>query len=71
MVEKKVLFPELKAEMARNGETAMDIMALIGCSYHTVSNKMTKVCDFKAKEISILCKHYKKSPEFLFPEFFD
>ena len=40
MKKKKILFPEIAAEMARNGETLKDLAELLGLKVSAVSQKL-------------------------------
>lgn len=66
---KKVLYPELRAQIARCGEMQKDIAALLSVGKSTVHRKMEGQSEWNLSEINILCKHYGKPFEFLFSKY--
>lgn len=67
-MEKKqeIKFPNLVAEMAKNGENQTKVARLIGTTQATFSRKLRGVNEFTINEADILCKHYKKEYSELF-----
>jgi hypothetical protein len=66
MEKKKVTYPNLRAEMARTGETQISISKLLGIAKETTCRKITGNAEWRAKEIDILCKYFNKTYEELF-----
>ena len=66
MVGKKVLFPNLAAEMARNGDTLETIAELLGVSIPAVSRRLNGVVSWTIHDIDKICRHYSMSYEELF-----
>lgn len=56
----KVPYPELRAELARNGDMQKDIAALLSIGESTFCRKLRGLSDWKLSEIQILCNHYGK-----------
>lgn len=59
-MKKIVKFPNLVAEMARNGETQKDLAALLNISRSKMSRKMTGKSLWTIPDVEIICNHYKK-----------
>lgn len=57
---KKVLFPELCAEIARRGETRKYVAELLGISTTSLLNKLAGRTDWAFGEVEKLCEHYGK-----------
>lgn len=66
MEEKVILFPNLRAEMIRHGNTQVTLMKLLGLSRAVVSKKLNGKSEFTKKEIDIILDYYKKKYEELF-----
>ena len=64
--KKKVLYPNLAAEMARNGDKTRDVASLLGITRSAVNSKMNGLMAWTQKQIDILCEHYDKTYEELF-----
>ena len=64
--KKKVLFPELEAEMARHGEKQDALAELLGCSRGVISKRLNGVTQWTIHEVDVICQHYGKSYEELF-----
>lgn len=60
------LYPNLRAEMARNGESAEDLAKLLNVASLTVYNKLNGNTDFKLTEINTICEHYNSDYYTLF-----
>lgn len=56
----KVMFPNLVAEMARNGENQRVIAELLGLNYTTISKKLNGQIGWSIGEVEKICEHYKK-----------
>ncbi len=54
-------YPNLLAEMKRNGETQTDVGKLLGVTQLTISKKLAGINDWTITEIETLCKHYGMS----------
>lgn len=67
-MEKKqeVKFPNLVAEMARNGDTQVDVAKVLKIGKATINRKLRGATEFTMSEIETLCKHYKKEYSELF-----
>lgn len=63
---RKVIYPELVAEIAKSGEMQKDIAALLTIRESTVSRKIKGLSEWTMPEIATLCRHYGKSFEELF-----
>lgn len=57
---KKVLFPNLRAEMTRKGETIGDIGKLVGLSYSTIKRRFSSKSDWTISEIETICDYFGK-----------
>lgn len=57
---KKVIYPELASEMARNGETQTELSKLLEISNGTTSNKLSGRTEWTISEIDKICEHYGK-----------
>lgn len=66
MEGKKVLFPNLAAEMARNGDTLETIAELLGVSIPAVSRRLNGAVSWSIHDIDAICRHYNMSYEELF-----
>lgn len=66
MESKVILFPNLRAEMIRHGNTQSTLMKLLGLSRTVVSKKLNGKSEFTKKEIDIILDYYKKKYEELF-----
>lgn len=60
MMERKVLFPNLLAEMARKGETQKSIAKVLGVSEPTISLKFKGKSDWTLGEVETLCDYFNK-----------
>lgn len=58
---RKVLFPGLVGEMARHGETQMDLAKILELSHQSVCRKFTGKSEWSISDIEKLCKHYDKN----------
>lgn len=65
---KKVIYPQLLAEISKNGDLQKDIANLLSIGTSTVCRKINGQVDWKMSEIKILCQHYGKNFEVLFSE---
>lgn len=59
-MKKVVKFPNLVAEMARNGETQKDLAVLLKTNKSTMSRKFNGKTEWTITDIDIICEHYKK-----------
>ena len=66
MATKYVAFPELVAEMARNGETQETLADALGLSVSAFNRRLTGKVDWTFHEINAVCRHYNKSYEEIF-----
>lgn len=57
---KKVLFPELIAEMARHGDNQRTLAKLLGISHGSVCRRLSGKSEWTISEVDIICKHYNK-----------
>lgn len=65
-MKRKIMYPNLVAEMARNGDTEHDIAKLLEVTNGAVSKKISNASKFKIDEIKMLCARYNKPFEELF-----
>lgn len=68
MVRRKVvyIFPNLIAEMGRNGDSLQSLSNELGMNYQALSARLRGRKSFELPEITILMKKYRKSFEYLF-----
>ena len=64
--EKMVFYPNLRAEMARHGDTLDDIGKLLDMGVSSVGRRLSAETEWSISEINILCKHYEMPYEVLF-----
>lgn len=57
---KKIKYPELVAEMAKNGHTQSTIGNLLGITYASVSRRISGDIEWSISEIDKLCNFYNK-----------
>lgn len=57
---KKVKYPELVGEMAKNGDTQKSIAKLLGITYSSVSRRLSGEIDWTIGDIEKLCKYFNK-----------
>ena len=57
---KELVYPNLYAEIMRNGEKQQDIGNLLGIAKTTVNHKLSGKYDWTISEIETLCNHFKK-----------
>ena len=67
-MKKKLMYPNLKAEMARRGYTNNDLGKVIGVKGEAVSLKLSGKRDFDILEVKKICEHFGMSFEALFYE---
>lgn len=58
---KKVLFPGLHGEMAKRGETQIELAKVLNLSEQTISRKFTGKNEWTFNEIEKLCEYYDKN----------
>ena len=68
MVRRKVvyIFPNLMAEMSRNGDSLQSVSNELGMNYQALSARLRGFKSFELPEITSLMKKYRKSFEYLF-----
>ena len=66
MEQNKVLYPELRAELARNDLSYEDFGKIIGISANSVSQRMNGDVEFRIKEIFKTMDYFNKKFEELF-----
>lgn len=68
MVRRKVvyIFPNLMAEMSRNGDSLQSVSNELGMNYQALSTRLRGLKSFELPEITFLMKKYRKSFEYLF-----
>lgn len=68
MVRRKVvyIFPNLMAEMSRNGDSLQSVSNELGMNYQALSARLRGFKSFELPEITFLMKKYRKSFEHLF-----
>lgn len=57
---KVVKYPNLVAEMARNGENQKTIADLLNLTQATISRKLAGLVDWSIGEVEVVCEHYGK-----------
>ena len=57
---KKVLYPELTAEIAKRGDTLKSIGKLLDINYSSVSRKLAGQTCWTITEIDKLCEYFNK-----------
>ena len=63
---KKLLYPELAAEMVRHNDTQREVAKLIGKTPNAVWRRITGRTDWSTSEIDLLCERYNMSYNELF-----
>lgn len=68
MVRRKVvyIFPNLIAEMSRNGDSLQSVSNELGMNYQALSARLRGFKSFELPEITFLMKKYRKRFEYLF-----
>lgn len=66
MEKKKVMFPNLRAEMVKRGDNQTTIAKLLGISDATCSKKMRGTCKWYLEEVDTLCEYFGKDYYYLF-----
>lgn len=56
----EVKYPNLVAEMARNGDTQKTLAELLGTTIATISRKLAGKIDWSIWEVETICEYYKK-----------
>jgi len=65
-LKKRVMFPNLAAEMARKGIKQKELAVILGISNPTICKKMSGQTDWSLTEIETLCSYFGKSYKNLF-----
>lgn len=65
-MSRHVVFPELEAAMARNGDRQVDLAALLGLSVSQVSRRLSGAVEWNDSEIRKVCERYAQTYEKLF-----
>lgn len=65
-MKKVVKFPNLLAEMARNGEAQKDLADLLKTNKSTMSRKLAGKTEWTVSDVETICEHYKKDYYTLF-----
>ncbi len=58
---KKILFPGLLGEMAKNGETQETLAKLLDISIQSICRRFTGKSEWSISEIDKICEHYNKN----------
>lgn len=66
MEQNKVLYPELRAELARNDLSYEDLGKIIGISANSVSQRMNGDVEFRITEIFKTLNYFNKKFEEIF-----
>ena len=66
VVEKAVIYPNLRAEKARRGDTLETLANVLGLSPPSVARRLSGEIAWTNDEIDILCKRYNVPYEILF-----
>lgn len=57
---KKILYPNLVAEMARRGDTQKALANLLGLPDGSISRRLSGEIEWSISEIDKICDYYKK-----------
>lgn len=63
---KTYYFPNLRAEMARNGDRFEDVAKVLDISVPSLHRRLSNEISFDVEEIDLLCKRYNVPFEILF-----
>jgi len=63
---KKSIYPELRVEMVRHGDTQSTLAKLINITVTSVGRRLSGEIDWRIGEIEKICKYYGKSYDELF-----
>lgn len=61
-------YPNLRAEMARRGETVEDLADLLGITRPAMNLKINKKTGFNQKQIGLIISHFDEPYEYLFAD---
>ena len=64
----KKTYPNMRAEMARRGETLGDLADLLGINRPYMSRKINKKSNFTQEQIDIIVSHFDEPYEYLFAD---
>lgn len=65
-IVKKVLFPNLRAEMARHGDRLKDLSEYLGISVPSLNRRLSNEIEWTKGEIDLICNRYNMPYEKLF-----
>lgn len=57
---KKIVYPEIIAEMARHGDTQISLSKILGITNASISRRLSGKKDWTISEIEKLCEYYGK-----------
>lgn len=60
-MKRKNLYPDLRAEMARRGETHKDLAKLLFLDTSAISRRLSGEIEWSIGEIETICNYYKKN----------
>lgn len=60
-MENSVKYPNLRAEMAKRGDTQKTLAELLGLTIATISRKLAGKVVWSLGEVDIICEHYGKN----------
>lgn len=66
MEKKEVKYPNLVAEMAKNGDKQKTLVKLLESTPATICNKLSGKANWTLREVDIICDYYKKDYYTLF-----
>lgn len=66
MERRKIVYPNLKAEIARNGDTIEQLSKLLNISEISFWRRLSGIIEWKISEANILSEHYNMNIEELF-----
>ena len=66
VIEKTVIYPNLRAEKARRGDTLETLANILGVSPPSVARRLSGEIEWTKNEIDTLCKRYDVPYEILF-----
>lgn len=67
---KKLKYPELIAEMAKNGDTQKSLAKLLGITYSSVCRRLSGKSEWTIGDIEKICEYYNKNYYELFKKNF-
>lgn len=57
---KKILYPNLVGEMAKNGDNQKTLAKILGITHASVCRRLSGKSEWTISDIDTICKHYNK-----------